>query len=497
MYVLKAKILNTSVFYFPVGERCTIVQLKTFVVMLVLILCFSSVLTLADSTITVETIKNQIKPGENAQYKLTITNNEYENQRYSIYSFVQGWGVDPSPLKDRIIEIGAKGSYTTIIQARANEDFPPGIYFVSVTIESDLGERYTEALKVYLSPESPTDYLPSIQATVDMDEKIIPQNPVPITLFLENKNPLDLRGLKIRIQSDIPEFVKEVFVDLPPLGRKTVDFTIIPNQFQQPKKYTLFFVFERDGQTAKVVEQKIEVLTVIPPFDVSVEEDTIFLKTFRFITVTNPGNVLNTQNVELPISFVGSLFTAGVTTGKNEQGDRVIIQEFSLRPNETGSFQVITNYRWLLYLALIILATFIFYMSVRSPVSLRKTAVTTKKDGEGILSEIKVTIEVKNTSSKPLKDVTITDFVPPIANVKKSLELGTLQPKDIHHTKKHTAVVWSLAELDVHEHRLITYKVKAKLNILGSFRLPRATLEYKKGRKKRKAYSNVFSLGNK
>ncbi len=472
-------------------------QLKSFIVMFIFVLCFFSVLTLADSTINAEVIQNQIKPSENAQYKITITNNEFEKQRYSVYSFVQGWGVDPSPLKDRIIEIGAKGSYTTTIHARPNEDFPPGIYYVSVTIESDLGERYTEALKVYLSPESPTDYLPSISATVDMDEKIIPQNPVPITLFIENKNPLDLKGLKIRIQSDIPEFVQEVIVDLPPLGRKTVDFTIIPNEFQQPKKYTLFFVFERDGQTAKVVEQRIEVLSVVPPFDVSVEEDTIFLKTFKFVSVTNPGNVLNTQVAELPVSFIGSLFTAGVDIGKNENDERVIMQEFSLRPNETGSFQVITNYRWLLYLAIIILVTFIFYMAVRSPVSLRKTAITTKKDGEGILSEIKVTIEVKNTSSKAIKDVHITDFVPAIANVKKSLELGTLQPKAVHHTKKHTRVIWSLAELDVHEHRLITYKIKAKLNILGTFRLPRATLEYKRGRKRRKSYSNIFNLVNK
>jgi len=56
-------------------------------------------------------------------------------------------------------------------------------------------------------------------------------------------------------------------------------------------------------------------------------------------------------------------------------------------------------------------------------------------------------------------------------------------------------VIWSLAELDVHEHRLITYKIKAKLNIVGTFSLPRATVTFKKrGRKKGKAFSNVFRL---
>ena len=57
-------------------------------------------------------------------------------------------------------------------------------------------------------------------------------------------------------------------------------------------------------------------------------------------------------------------------------------------------------------------------------------------------------------------------------------------------------VIWALAELDSHEHRLITYKVKAKLNILGTFSLPRAVVEFhkKSGKKKSKAFSNVYRL---
>ena len=59
-----------------------------------------------------------------------------------------------------------------------------------------------------------------------------------------------------------------------------------------------------------------------------------------------------------------------------------------------------------------------------------------------------------------------------------------------------TKVTWSLAELDSHEQRLISYKIKAKLNILGTFSLPRATVEFKrkKGSRLSKAYSNVFRL---
>ncbi len=136
-----------------------------------------------------------------------------------------------------------------------------------------------------------------------------------------------------------------------------------------------------------------------------------------------------------------------------------------------------------------------FAYYVKSPIVLRKRAVITKSDDEGALSEVKVTLEVVNKLRKPINDLEIIDLVPAIANVEKSLELGTLKPHAIKHTKLGTKVVWSMAEIDGLEHRLITYKVKAKLNILGTFSLPRASLHYKKAKgKKGKVFSNIFRL---
>lgn len=463
--------------------------------LLIIILIVLSATAIAESEVIIKPVKNQIMPNEQANYGVTITNNAAEKQRYSIYSFVQGWNVDPSPLRDKIIELRPGKSHSTNILAQPLEDFPPGIYYVSVTIESDLGERYTKPLKVYLSPEEPIDYLPTIKVTVDMDEKITPKEAVPIKLFLENRNPLDLTGMQVKIQSDIPEFVKEGNVDLLPLEKKTVEFTIIPNEFQQPKEYTLFFVFERGGQTIKVVEKNIEIVTLVPSFVTGVEEETVFLKKFTALTVTNPGNVLNTQEVTLPVSFWNSLFTSESDVKIDQNGQRVIFWEISLAPNESKTFNFTTNYRILFYILIVALIFICFYLYTRSPVSVSKTATTTGSGSEGTLSEIKITLEVKNKSRRPLKEITITDYVPEIANVEKSLRLGTLQPKSIQHTKKGTKVVWSLAEIDSNEHRLITYKVRAKLNILGTFSLPRAILGYSKGKgKKRKSYSNIFRL---
>ncbi|MBS3140465.1 hypothetical protein J4479_05690 [Candidatus Woesearchaeota archaeon] len=70
-----------------------------------------------------------------------------------------------------------------------------------------------------------------------------------------------------------------------------------------------------------------------------------------------------------------------------------------------------------------------------------------------------------------------------------------MKPKEIRHTKQGTKVIWSLPEFEVQEHRLITYNIRAKLNILGSFKLPRAEAHYgKRSGKKGKAYSNFLTL---
>ncbi len=471
--------------------------MKFFLLQLVLLsLCFT--LVLAESTIVSEPIKNEITTLEQASFSLTITNNRDQFQRYSIYSLQsgQGWNVDPSPLKDKIIDLAPGKSYTTTVIARPLEDFPPGIYFVHVTVQSDLGESYSEALKMYLKPKEPIDYIPAIKATVDMNDKINPKEPASIKLFLENRNPLNLAGLKIKIQTDIPEFEKELLVDLPPLEKKTVEFSIVPNPYQQPKEYTLFFVFERNSDTVKIIEQKIEILSLVPPFEVTASEEMVYLKVFKTVTARNSGNVRNTQVVKTPVSLWELLLLRSDGKTMVEEGHRYLAWEVTLGPNETVALPVTANYRIPAYILAALLLFAVFYFYVQSPVSIQKTATTARSGEGGALSEVKITLELQNHSKKPVKDVLVTDLVPGIANIDQGLELGTLKPQEVKHTKTGAKVAWSLAELDGHEHRLITYKIKAKLSILGTFSLPRAAVEFKRKKSGRliKAYSNIFRV---
>ncbi len=472
--------------------------MRVWLTLFVVLLAALPLLAAESSSVSVVPLVNEITTAEQASYKLVIKNTAEQRQRFSIYSFQssQGWSVDPSPFKDKIIELGAGKEHTTTIIVKPLEEFPSGIYDIQLTIESDLGEKTIKSLRLYLSPDKPLDYLPSIKVTVDMDEKVNPQEPVSIKLFLENRNPLDLSGLTVKLQSEIPEFTKEVMIDLPPLEKRTVEFAVTPNPYQQPKEYSLFFIFERNGQLAKVIEQRVEVLTLIPPFAASVKENAVVLKSFREVHIINDGNTINTQDVAVPVSAWQALLLSSDGQVERRDGQYYVIWPLSLAPGEEAVRNFVVNYRIPWYVLIVALLLAIFYLLVRSPVQITKKAVTTKGEEEGSLSQIKVTLELRNVSKHPLHQVEVIDMVPPIANVEKSLELGTLKPKEVKHTHKGTKVIWSMAELDAQEHRLITYNIKAKLNILGMFSLPRVVVEYQKGKgRKRKAYSNIFRLG--
>jgi len=450
---------------------------------------------LANASIQLIPIDNEISVSETAKYTLKVTNEGETTANYKVYSLDLGWMIDPAPT-DRTFDLAPGKTKSTTISIKPLEEFKPGAYAPTLYIDEykkSEYETYTESLKIYLSPDEPADYLPSIMAEIDMNENIDPNEPVSIKLFLENKNPLDLENLLIRIQSDIPEFDTEVEVDLPPLEKKTVESTVTLNKFQEPKEYILFFVFIHNDEQVKILEQRIEIVSLLPPFVNKIEEESVFFKKFMKVTISNDGNVKNEQEINIPITFWQSLFTTVKDDGviKNDN----MVWETSLSPNTTKELHYIINYRILFYIFMTLFFLGSFYWAVQTPIAVKKTAQTAKADEEGTISEIKIQLEVKNKSKKPIKDIEILDIVPGIANVEKSLQLGTLRPKEVKHTKKGTKVVWALAELDGEEHRLISYEIKAKLNIVGDFTLPRATVEFTKSNgKKNRSYSNAYNL---
>ena len=466
-------------------------------VSLVILLLFSTV-ALANIEANVTVINNDVKIGQEAHYTLKVVNSGHAEERVSIYSLHNGlgWLIEPVPLRDKVVTISAGSAYSASIVVKSHDTVAPGIYHLPLTVETQRGEREEVYLKVYLSPINQVDYEATIKPTIDMNEKINPKEPVSVKIALENKNLLNLSNLTVRIESDIPEFAKQAMIDLGPRDNKTVEFTITPDPYQQPKQYVLSFVFERNMQPIKVVEKVVEIIALVPPFTIEPVHEKSFLKRVSTLTITNQGNVLNTQDVTYPISYWDVLVVTNsdAQVVRTDEG-RFLLWSKTLAPHEATQVMYVTNYRLYIYFLLVIIGLVLFYFYVKAPIILQKSAVTTRNDADGSLSEIKVTLEFRNVSKKHLKNVIIEDFIPAIAQVEKSLQLGTLKPQHIKPVRGGTIITWVLPDMDAGDHRVVSYKLKAKLNILGIFELPRASAEYEISKlHKGKAYSNIFRI---
>ncbi|MBI2572300.1 hypothetical protein HYV86_00405 [Candidatus Woesearchaeota archaeon] len=456
----------------------------------------------ANTNISVTEIDNTIKPSEYATFQLTVFNAAPKTQSFKIYSLQSGigWAVEPFPLSDRVVQVGSDQTYTTTIRVHPSVALKPGSYFVDLIVEKESGEKLSTPLQVFLTPERPFDYLPALTVDVDMDEKIVPGVVLPIRLFIENKNVRDLTDVSLTIQSEVGGIEKEVSIDLAPKEKKTVELTLMPNQYQSPKSYVIFFTFAHNGQTFKVVDKTIEIVPVLSPFVITSSTQESFLMLDTTLTIRNQGNVLNTQEVPLVLPAWKFILTHSDTAVKRIQSDsKSLVWNMTLSPNESATVMYRTNYRLIIYAAVLLIGMIVFYIVVRSPVSIKKTAVITKiNHSEGAFSEIKVTIEIRNKTKELLRNLTVHDVVPAIGSVEKPLEVGTLKPQHLTSGVNGTKATWTIAELEGLEHRLITYKVHAKLNVLGSIKLPRTVVEFSKKKKGtlRKSYSNACEVQN-
>jgi hypothetical protein len=140
---------------------------------------------------------------------------------------------------------------------------------------------------------------------------------------------------------------------------------------------------------------------------------------------------------------------------------------------------VVTNYRPIA--ALIILAGIILalYYAFRSPILVKKTAgvISTR---EGGISELKILLEIKNRTGKPVNEATIMDMVPRIAELIKDHDIGTLAPTKItKHERKGTLIKYEVGDILPYEERLIAYRIRSSLSILGGVSLPVAVAKFK------------------
>jgi hypothetical protein len=442
-------------------------------------------------------IDDKIIIDEFATFQITVKNNLDKADEYRIYTLdFPTWDVRTEPLENPItLELGPRkeGSVELVVDPLKIKDI--GIYQVNVNVRSKLTDKFVSVpLKVTILSTAPLiqGYVPTVVTGVDVPEKIDPREKIPIKISLNNQNIIDYPDLVIKIESNL---IKDTInTQLGPKEDKTLELTANLNPLTPPQEDNLAVaVFKDDRSIINPIVRKIEIVEYAEQEIVS-EQKGFLMTRNRYSFTSNNNEYKGTFKVET--TLLGSIFSSTNPKAKTvkEDGKRYFVWDSRL---ENNSMQIAVTKNFIplfIVIALLIVVVVVYYM-FRSPLHITKEANNIIKS-EGGITEVTVVLHVRNRSQNKIKEIEITEFIPALVSIGKEVSIGSLQPTKIlrHEKERSTIVKWTIDTLDATEERVLSYKIKSKLSILGSFSLPAAKAAFKSNDKKFTSASNRLNV---
>jgi hypothetical protein len=470
------------------------------------ILLFSTIVA-ADFQITAQQLQESINIDQQAKFLVTVKNNDGSAQDYRLtFGDVGLWdSYSTNPLSDYfsgIYNLQSKKSYTTTVILKPIADIGVGYHTVTLNVkEVSSGIEQAVKLPVYIRALGPADkeYLPFVKPVVQMDKRIDPRNDNVIRVVLLNKNRQNLTNVVIRVESNI--ITETVTTDIEPLGQAEVLIPIKLDPLHPPEEDTLYTTVTVGEYTFKPdAPIKFEIIDYSSQFLLEREEVKGFLMTTEKRSYINDGNVPRAEQIKIRTTWFQDIFRSSEPKPEliiNDNNVRYRAWNADLAPGEKFDLVLYTSYRILFYIAMLGCVGYYFYLKMRSPILIMKEAKNVEMR-EGGISEVKVLLNVKNISNLPIEHISVIEKVPNIANLSGDYDVGTIRPSKImqHANKGSTIVQWDIDELDAHEERLIVYRIRSKLSILGKFGLPLSMVKFStKNGKTHKVFSNRLVIG--
>ena len=432
-------------------------------------------------------IKDKIVVDEVAEFDIVVQNSLGTDQEFTIkkagYPF---WDMYTKPLQNPItLKVPALSSSSIRL-------FVDPQYITSVdtyTLETGIvldktGEEQKVPITVGIKSTEPLigGYIPTVLTSVSIEPRSIdPREEFTIRIGLNNQNVLNYENLTIKVESNL--FRDGLNVPLGPKEEKIVEISKRLEAMTPPQEDRLV--------VAVFMEHRMIVSPVVVEFEVKeyihqeeLPEERSFLKIRKGVKVisNNPdykGVVkIGTSPLE---SFL--LTTSPRAEIKKEDSKQYLVWEVKLGKDKTMHIYRTKNYRPIVVIFLSAAAAIILYFLFRSPIVVGKSVANIGMS-EGGISEAKVVVRVKNRSTGPITDIEVMDSLPHIAHVEKELSIGSMQPHAVlNHPKNGLMIRWIIEIIEPGDERVLSYRMKSRLPILGEFNLPAATARAKIGNK--------------
>jgi hypothetical protein len=453
--------------------------------------------SIVEDTFTFElnAVKNKISVEDLAEFELKITNKLDKEIEYRVYSLsFPNWEILTKPLVNPIIvTVSPLSSKVTSIYLDPLSIKAIGKYLVEINVKSgDNGETLKENAEVVVKSTGDLvgGYSPSVTVNVNMPKSIDPRDEVPIRIELINNNIIEYDEVLIRLESDTIN--REIVDKLGPEETKTIEIVEKIDEFTLPQDDVI--------QITLTWEEEIIKGPLIQPVEIveysSVEEDTDKkpLATLKQIIVKS-NNPEFTGPIRVETSRLRSMFTSIHPRAEMINVDGTDFFEFNVELEENmAEIRISENYLPLILVVVLAIVAVILYLIYRSPLVIRKSAQNLERS-EGGISQMKIILTVKNRSKVSLQSVEIIDKVPNIVDIEKEVHLGILQPIQIlRHENKGSVIKWLIDDLNPTEERVISYRIKSALPIIGEFSLESAFSKFKMNGKEKITHSNTLSV---
>lgn len=471
--------------------------LRKLVLFVIIFSLYLSIANAASFDASASPINTRIIIDEFATFELTVKNNLDRYDEYRIYTLdFPIWDIRTEPIANPItleLEPGEEGSVELVVDPLKIKDI--GSYQVGVNVRSKLtNDLIVVPLKVTILSTEPLiqGYVPTVVTGVEIPEKIDPRQEISIKISLNNQNIIDYPDLVVKLESGL---IKETInVQLGPKEDKTLELTVNLDPLTEPQEDNLVVsVLKGNRSIINPIVRKIEIIEYVQ--QELIKEDKNFLLTRSYYDFVSNNNEYEGK-FKVETTLLDSIFSSTNLKANTitEDGKRYFVFDIKL---ENNSMQVIItkNFIPLFAAILLLIVAAISYYVLRSPFLMIKEASNIVKS-EGGISEMTVILHIKNRSKNKIREIEITDYIPALVAVGHDVAIGSLQPtKVLKHEKKGTTLVkWSIDSLDASEERVLSYRIKSKLSILGSFSLPAANAVFKSNDKTMTSTSNRLSV---
>lgn len=422
---------------------------------------------------------------ESAEFEVELTHDSPVEELFEVFSTDVTWDVRPdktlrappgTPLKAKLF----------VRPLNVN----PGAYNLPVTFKR-AGSLDRSKEFVYVEIVSPyagdATYLPAVRGVADVDKRVDPRDPMVIKLSLENQNRRELGTVDVKVRSHVVN--EDYSTSLGPLEKKTLTFEAELDPRTPPQKDELHVSIIVPEQEKAFQFDLFPIAFEVIPYggvETDVEGESAFLKHTELISLHNDGNKAIVYEYRKKAWFGKRLFASGVPEPRTEGG--MLVWDVPLKPGEMAQVVAVFNYRPLFWLALVILVVLGAYYKFRSPIAVRKTAAVARTQ-EGGIAEVKVVLELVNRTNKVVREVKVMDLAPQLADVVEEFE-NTLEPKLVPHKGQGTLVKWELDVMEPKEQRILVYRMRTRLGVLGGMSLPVAAAKFEVDGHLRETVSN-------